>query len=92
MTAEADEATKRARREKKDVHWIVLDLFKMADEKVTDDKALEALILEKTGVRIPHNTLRYWRNQWSEPKISEVDLIARGLGYELELMVKEDKK
>lgn len=85
-TATSDQ--KRPRREKKDIHWIVADLFKMVDERNLDEKQLEALILEKTGVRIPHNTLRYWKGQWSEPKISEVDLIATALDHELDLMLK----
>lgn len=78
----------RPKREKKTLHWIVLDLFKIAAERKLDEKMLEALILEKTGQRIPHNTLRYWMGHWSEPKISEVELIALALDHELELMAK----
>lgn len=89
--AEAD--TQAPKREKKDVHWIVTELFDLAAKAFPDerqiDKMLEAKIQEVTGVRIPHNTLRYWRNRWSEPKISEVDLIAQALGHELDLMSKE---
>lgn len=88
MTLERTTQTQRPKREKKSVHWIVNELFKMVDERNLDEKQLEALILEKTGQRIPHNTLRYWKGQWSEPKISEVDLIATALGHELELMMK----
>lgn len=82
----------RVKREKKEIHWIVVDLFEMADTKGIDERSLETLILQKTGRRIPHTTLRYWKNKWSEPKISEVDLIAQALDYELDLMSRGPKQ
>lgn len=87
----AEALERRPKREKKIVHWIVLELFKIADERNLDERQLEALILEKTGQRIPPNTLRYWKGLWSEPKISEVDLIATALDYELDLILVEKK-
>lgn len=76
-----------AKREKKPLHWAVKALFDLAVEKgVKNDQELEDLIIKKTGHRIPKNTLRYWKNGWSEPKISEVEYIAKALDQELELM------
>jgi DNA-binding PadR family transcriptional regulator len=75
------------KREKKPLHWAVKALFDLATERgVRNDQELEELIIKKTGKRIPKNTLRYWKNGWSEPKISEVELIAKALDQELELM------
>jgi len=77
----------RSKREKKPLHWMVKELFTMANEEGLNEQRLEEKILSKTGKRIPKNTLRYWKNGWSEPKIGEVELIAKTLQYELELMV-----
>lgn len=75
------------KRAKQPLHWAVKTLFDLATEKgIKNDQELEDLIIQKTGHRIPKNTLRYWKNGWSEPKISEVEFIAKALGQELELM------
>ncbi len=69
------------RREKQPLHWIVKELFELAASKgLKHDQDLEDQITKKTGTRIPKNTLRYWKNGWSQPKIGEVDLIAKALG------------
>lgn len=88
QTAPTEELPSR-KREKRPLHWAVKDLFKLAEEKGLNEQSLETLIIERTGTRIPKNTLRYWKHGWSEPKISEVELIAKALDHELELMVSE---
>lgn len=82
----AQEEPGRRERTKKPLHWAVRDLFAEAETQKLKDNDLEEAILKATGQRIPANTLRYWRNGWSDPKITEVDMIAKALGYELDLM------
>lgn len=78
-----EESTKR---EKQPLHWAVKELFDQAEKREIDLASLEALIIEKTGQRISKNTLRFWKGGWSHPKITEVDLIAKALDHELDLM------
>jgi multidrug efflux pump subunit AcrB len=78
-----------AKRQKEPYHhWIVTELFNIAKQRWPEkqDEMLEAEIQRICSVRIPANTLRYWRNGWSTPKVSEADQIAKALGYELEIM------
>lgn len=67
-------------------HWIVKELFSLAQSKGISLQQLERLVISKTGTRIPFQTMKYWRNGKSHPKIDEVDTIAKAMGLELELM------
>jgi transcriptional regulator with XRE-family HTH domain len=82
----------KGRREKKDPHWIVADLFAMAKEQSLSFQQLEDRVLEQTGQRISKDTLKYWANGYSTPKVDEVEAIASTLGYELDLLRKDDAK
>jgi len=79
----------KAKREKKPLHWISQDLFKLAKEKGLNDQGFEDAIKEQTGNRIPSNTLKWWRLGGSHPQITEVEWMADALGYELDLILKE---
>jgi len=76
------------KREKKPLNWIVKELFDLAQAQGLSLKDLSEKVEQKFGKRIPDGSLKYWRQGYSDPKISEVDLIAQVLGYELDLMPK----
>lgn len=87
--------SKRERQELNS-HWVTKELFQIATElfhpetptkKPPNFIKLEALIINRTSERIPASTLKYWYYGNSHPKINEVELIAKALGYELDLMM-----
>lgn len=70
-------------------NFIVKEIFNIATEMNLHSPGWEpfsSLILKKTGKRLPPGSLKYWYNGHSTPKFDEVDLMAKSLGYELELM------
>jgi len=78
--------------ENKPLHWMVNELFKIVHEKGLTMIKLEEMIVEKFGIekRISHNTLKFWRYGQSVPKVSEVEMIAEVLGYEIDLILIKD--
>lgn len=78
-----------SKKEKKPLHWAVRDLFEIAVDRGYNETRLEILIEEQTGKKISRNTLRYWHAGYSSPRVDEVDLIAKALGYEIDLILME---
>lgn len=62
-------------------------IFKELEERDITIQAFEKMVMEASGIRIPFQTMRYWRAGNSHPKVTEVDAMAKALGYELELML-----
>lgn len=67
-------------------HWTISILFDLATAKGYRLRDLENMILSKHGVRIPADSMKYWRYGHSDPKVGEVEKIADVLGHDLELM------
>ena len=74
------------------LHWIMENILQLMKEKDLTFQGLEDLIQKEKGTRIPANTLKYWAHGKSSPKLNELDMIVDVLGYELELMLKEDQQ
>lgn len=86
------EDTERAER-LKGRHWLVVELFKIAEEKELHSpgwEPFERLIVQKTGDRIASGSLKYWANGHSTPKVDEVEKMAMSLDYELDLLQLEE--
>ena len=76
-------------------NWIVVELFDMATTLELHSPGWEPfqeLVEQTTGTRIPAGTMKYWANGHSTPKVSEVELMAQALGYELDLHLKEENE
>jgi hypothetical protein len=80
----------RSPRPRVPLHWMVRDLFDDATERGLHSPGWEPfskLIEEKTALKIPTGTLKYWKLGFSTPKINEVEAMALALDYELDLLL-----
>lgn len=82
---------RQTKRPKKKLHWAVKEVFEEADRQGVSLRKLEELVIELTKnseggpLRIPFQSMRYWKSGYSDPKISEVEAMAEVLGLEMEL-------
>ena len=73
--------------EKRDLHWIVQELIRLAQERKL---SLEQLAI---SAGLGRNALYWWkRGEVRNPSLQNVDAVARVLGYELDLMLIEEPR
>lgn len=78
-------------RVKRNLHWSVRAIFDVMEERKLGFPEFSTLIEERTGVRIPPSTMKYWYYGNSTPKIDELEHMAAALEYELELIHLQEK-
>lgn len=84
-----DEEQIERQKRMKNRHWIVEEIFKLAEEAGLSSPGWEpfaALIEKNTKQRIPNGSLKYWANGHSIPKVDEIERMAEVLGYEIDLI------
>jgi len=68
--------------------WIANEIFRLMDEKGITVAKMEKMVLETTGLKISRNSIRWWKNGNSFPRIHQTEAMARALGYEMDLILR----
>lgn len=79
----------RRQKAKRELNWALRAVFDLMEEKKLTFEGFEGVIFLKSNIRIPASTLKYWYYGHSEPKISEFEIMAEALGYEMDIMLKD---
>lgn len=72
------------------LNWIATEVFKIMDEREITDANMEKMVIETTGRRISRNSIRWWRKGKSVPRVDDTEAMARALGYEMDLVLREE--
>jgi len=69
--------------------WIATEIFRIMDERKITEAKMERMVLEETGIKLSRNSIRWWKAGKSFPRVHHVEAMARALGYEVELILRE---